>query len=49
MTIDGPQAVLVSNNPCRKGDPAGPGRRERLDSGVPAVLGVEVDNAVRAN
>ncbi|MFC5752837.1 diacylglycerol/lipid kinase family protein [Actinomadura rugatobispora] len=46
--IDGPQAVLVSNNPYQGGDPAGLGRRERLDSGVLGVLGVTVDNAVQA-
>ncbi|MFI0714996.1 diacylglycerol/lipid kinase family protein [Streptomyces inhibens] len=48
VTVDGPQAVLVSNNPYRMGDPAGLGRRERLDSGVLGVLGVTVDNAVQA-
>ncbi|MFG2097585.1 diacylglycerol/lipid kinase family protein [Streptomyces sp. NPDC048612] len=48
MTVDAPQAVLVSNNPYRMGDPAGLGRRERLDSGVLGVLGVTVDNAVQA-
>ncbi|MGW1375069.1 diacylglycerol/lipid kinase family protein [Streptomyces sp. NPDC002446] len=48
VTVDGPQAVLVSNNPYRMGDPAGLGRRDRLDSGVLGVLGVKVDNAVQA-
>ncbi|WP_432144430.1 diacylglycerol/lipid kinase family protein [Streptomyces sp. bgisy084] len=48
VTVDGPQAVLVSNNPYRMGDPAGLGRRDRLDSGVLGVLGVTVDNAVQA-
>ncbi|MFE1175429.1 diacylglycerol/lipid kinase family protein [Streptomyces sp. NPDC058773] len=48
VTVDAPQAVLVSNNPYRMGDPAGLGRRERLDSGVLGVLGVQVDNAVQA-
>ncbi|MFE6737109.1 diacylglycerol/lipid kinase family protein [Streptomyces tubercidicus] len=47
-TIDGPQAVLVSNNPYLMGDPAGLGHRERLDSGVLGVLGISVDNAVQA-
>ncbi|MEU9483399.1 diacylglycerol kinase family protein [Streptomyces decoyicus] len=47
-TVEGPQAVLVSNNPYRVGDPAGLGRRERLDSGLLGVLGVKVDNAVQA-
>ncbi|NBM19287.1 diacylglycerol kinase family protein [Streptomyces sp. GC420] len=47
-SLDRPQAVLVSNNPYRTDDPAGLGRRERLDSGVLGVLGVRVDNAVQA-
>lgn len=47
-TIDEPQAVLVSNNPYLMGDPAGLGRRERLDSGDLGVLGVKVDNAAQA-
>ncbi|MER6953315.1 diacylglycerol kinase family protein [Streptomyces sp. NPDC000618] len=46
--IDGPQAVLVSNNPYRMGDLAGLGRREVLDSGALGVLGVNVDNAAQA-
>ncbi|MGW7577682.1 diacylglycerol/lipid kinase family protein [Streptomyces sp. NPDC054765] len=46
--LDGPQAVLVSNNPYRMGDPAGLGRRQRLDSGLLGVLGVHVDNAAQA-
>ncbi len=46
--IDGPQAVLVSNNPYRMGDPAGLGRRDELDSGVLGVLGITVDNAAQA-
>ncbi|TJZ44558.1 diacylglycerol kinase [Streptomyces piniterrae] len=48
VAIEGPQAVLVSNNPYRMGDQAGMGRRERLDSGVLGVLGVKVDNAAQA-
>ncbi|WP_406205225.1 diacylglycerol/lipid kinase family protein [Streptomyces decoyicus] len=48
VTVDEPQAVLVSNNPYRVGDPAGLGLRERLDAGVLGVLGVKVDNAVQA-
>ncbi|MET7984983.1 MULTISPECIES: diacylglycerol kinase family protein [unclassified Streptomyces] len=47
-TLDAPQAVLVSNNPYRTNDPAGLGRRERLDSGLLGVLGVKVDSAVEA-
>ncbi|MFJ9025665.1 diacylglycerol/lipid kinase family protein [Streptomyces sp. NPDC102259] len=46
--IEAPQAVLVSNNPYRMDDPAGMGRRERLDSGVLGVLGIKVDNAAQA-
>uniref|UniRef100_UPI0022AA2E8D diacylglycerol/lipid kinase family protein n=1 Tax=Streptomyces antimycoticus TaxID=68175 RepID=UPI0022AA2E8D len=47
-TMDRPQAVLVSNNPYRTGDPAGLGRRPRLDSGVLGVLAVTVDSAAQA-
>ena len=47
-TLDGPQAVLVSNNAYRTGDPAGLGRRRRLDSGQLGVLGVKVDSAAEA-
>jgi len=48
LTMDGPQAVLVSNNPYKRGDSAGLGRRERLDSGELGVLCVGVDNAAEA-
>ncbi|WP_367325541.1 diacylglycerol kinase family protein [Streptomyces sp. HUAS ZL42] len=48
LTLDAPQAVLVSNNPYRPGDSAGLGRRERLDSGDLGVLGVEVGSAAQA-
>ncbi|QIP87886.1 diacylglycerol kinase [Streptomyces sp. Tu 2975] len=48
VTMDGPQAVLVSNNPYAMSDPAGLGRRDRLDSGVLGVIGVSVDNAAQA-
>ncbi|MER5683422.1 diacylglycerol kinase family protein [Streptomyces sp. NPDC002205] len=48
LTMDGPQAVLVSNNPYARGDSAGMGRRERLDSGKLGVLGVSVGNAAEA-
>ncbi|UUU38711.1 diacylglycerol/lipid kinase family protein [Streptomyces sp. NBC_00162] len=48
LVLDGPQAVLVSNNPYQKGDSAGLGRRERLDSGELGVLGVEVSSAAEA-
>ncbi|GAA2492438.1 diacylglycerol/lipid kinase family protein [Streptomyces gobitricini] len=47
-TLVGPQALLVSNNPYRRDDPAGLGRRERLDSGVLGVLGIRVDSAADA-
>ncbi|MET9881694.1 diacylglycerol kinase family protein [Streptomyces sp. NPDC006430] len=48
LTMEGPQAVLVSNNPYQRGDPAGLGRRERLDSGELGVLGVGVGNTAEA-
>ncbi|MFD8950471.1 diacylglycerol/lipid kinase family protein [Streptomyces xanthophaeus] len=48
LVLDGPQAVLVSNNPYQKGDSAGLGRRQRLDSGELGVLGVEVSSAAEA-
>ena len=38
VVLDGPQAVLVSNNPYETGDIAGPGRRARLDQGVLGVV-----------
>ncbi|WP_437076762.1 diacylglycerol/lipid kinase family protein [Streptomyces sp. enrichment culture] len=47
-TLTAPQAVLVSNNPYRTGDPFGLGRRERLDSGTLGVLGVRVEGAISA-
>lgn len=48
LTTQAPQAVLVSNNPYERGDPAGLGRRERLDSGELGVLCVGVDNTAEA-
>ena len=39
VILDGPQAVLVSNNPYETGDIAGLGRRARLDQGVLGVVG----------
>ncbi|MFE3741469.1 diacylglycerol kinase family protein [Streptomyces sp. NPDC059134] len=48
VTVTGPQALLVSNNPYRTEDPAGLGLRERLDAGVLGVLGVRVDSAAEA-
>ncbi|MFE0319614.1 diacylglycerol/lipid kinase family protein, partial [Streptomyces albogriseolus] len=47
-TLTAPQAMLVSNNPYRTGDPFGLGRRERLDSGTLGVLGVRVEGAFSA-
>ncbi|MFH8802014.1 diacylglycerol/lipid kinase family protein [Streptomyces sp. NPDC017936] len=47
-TLHSPQAVLVSNNPYHRGDSAGLGRRDRLDSGELGVLGIEVDSAAEA-
>jgi diacylglycerol kinase family enzyme len=46
--LEGPQAVLVSNNPYETGDIAGLGRRARLDQGVLGVIGVKVENAAQA-
>ncbi|MFJ5633731.1 diacylglycerol/lipid kinase family protein [Streptomyces goshikiensis] len=46
--LDAPQAVLVSNNPYQRGDSAGLGRRERLDTGELGVLGVHVGSAAEA-
>jgi diacylglycerol kinase family enzyme len=48
VVLDGPQALLVSNNPYETGDIAGLGRRARLDQGVLGVVGVKVDNTVQA-
>jgi diacylglycerol kinase family enzyme len=48
VILDGPQAVLVSNNPYETGDIAGLDRRARLDQGVLGVAGVKVDNAAQA-
>ncbi|WP_338051250.1 diacylglycerol/lipid kinase family protein [Pseudonocardia acidicola] len=48
VTIEAPQAVLVSNNPYGTGDVAGLGRRGRLDQGVLGVVGITVSNAAQA-
>jgi diacylglycerol kinase family enzyme len=48
VILEGPQAVLVSNNPYETGDIAGLDRRARLDRGVLGVIGVKVDNAAQA-
>jgi len=46
--IDGPQALLVSNNPYGTGDIAGLGRRVRLDRGILGVVAVTVSSAAQA-
>ena len=48
VTMQGPQALLVSNNPYNTGDVAGLGRRPRIDGGVLGVIGVRAANAVQA-
>jgi diacylglycerol kinase family enzyme len=48
VILDGPQAVLVSNNPYETGDIAGLGRRARLDQGVLGIVGVKIENASQA-
>jgi diacylglycerol kinase family enzyme len=46
--VDGPQALLVANNPYGMGDIAGLGRRVRLDRGILGVVGVTVSSAGQA-
>jgi diacylglycerol kinase family enzyme len=46
--IDGPQALLVSNNPYGMGDIAGLGRRPRMDTGTLGVIAVLVHSARQA-
>jgi diacylglycerol kinase family enzyme len=46
--LDGPQAVLVANNPYGTGDIAGLGRRARLDRGLLGVVSVTVGSARQA-
>ncbi len=48
IVVDGPAAVLVSNNPYGTGDISGLGRRARLDAGVLGVVGIHVDSAAQA-
>jgi diacylglycerol kinase family enzyme len=48
VTINAPQAVLVSNNVYGMGDIAGLGRRARLDRGNLGVFAVTVSSAVQA-
>ena len=46
--IDGPQALLVSNNPYGTGDIAGLSRRVRMDRGILGVVAVTVSSAAQA-
>jgi diacylglycerol kinase family enzyme len=48
VTIEGPQAVLVSNNQYGMGDIAGLGRRARLDRGTLGMFAVTVNSAAQA-
>jgi YegS C-terminal NAD kinase beta sandwich-like domain len=48
VTIDAPQALLVSSNPYGTGDVAGLSRRARLDRGVLGVVAVTVDSVGQA-
>jgi diacylglycerol kinase family enzyme len=48
VTVEGPQAVLVSNNVYGMGDIAGLGRRARLDRGTLGMLAVTVQSAAQA-
>jgi diacylglycerol kinase family enzyme len=48
MTVEAPQALLVSNNPYGTGDPVGLGRRSRLDLGRLGVVAVRVESPIQA-
>ncbi|MGY1606729.1 MULTISPECIES: diacylglycerol/lipid kinase family protein [unclassified Geodermatophilus] len=48
LTLDAPQALLVSNNPYAGSDLVGSGRRPRLDRGVLGVIAVRVDSTRQA-
>jgi diacylglycerol kinase family enzyme len=48
VTVQGPQAVLVSNNQYGMGDIAGLGRRARLDRGNLGMFAVTVNSAAQA-
>ena len=48
LVVDGPQAVLVSVNPYGTGDPAGTGRRSRLDTGRLGTVAVSVRSVRQA-
>ena len=46
--IEGPRALLISNNPYDTTDIAGLGRRARLNAGTLGVVAINVDNAAQA-
>jgi diacylglycerol kinase family enzyme len=48
LVVDGPQAILISNNPYETSDFAGAGRRARLDRGTLGVIAVRVNSARQA-
>ena len=48
VTVEGPQAVLVSNNQYGMGDIAGLGRRARLDRGTLGMVAITVQSAAQA-
>ncbi|GAB2639881.1 hypothetical protein GCM10027068_19650 [Prescottella soli] len=48
VTVEGPQAVLVSNGPYRTNDLAGLGRRSSLDGGNLGVVTLSVDSTRQA-
>jgi len=48
VTVQSPQAVLVSNNQYGMGDIAGLGRRARIDRGTLGMFAVTVSSAVQA-
>jgi diacylglycerol kinase family enzyme len=48
VTVEAPQAVLVSNNQYGMGDIAGLGRRARLDRGTLGMFAVTVQSAAQA-
>jgi diacylglycerol kinase family enzyme len=48
ITVTGPQAMLVSNDPYGRTDIAGLSRRARLDTGKLGVVAVTVDSAAAA-
>jgi diacylglycerol kinase family enzyme len=48
LTVQGPQAVLVSNNAYGMGDIAGLGRRARLDRGTLGMFAITVQSAAQA-